>query len=241
MAEARIARNIAHLRERIAQAARRAGRTATDITLVAVSKTMPPETIRQAYDAGIRHFGENYVQEALPKINHALLRLPDIQWHFIGHLQTNKVRYAVGRFALIHSVDSLRIAQALGQRATQTGQQVPILLEVKIDPATTKFGLDADQVLDIAQQILHLPGLQLQGLMGMAPPHPDPEAARPGFRMLHQLFQQLPASARQILSMGMSADFEVAIEEGASMIRIGTALFGPRHTAPSTARKRTGE
>ncbi|MCS6777457.1 MAG: YggS family pyridoxal phosphate-dependent enzyme [Chloroherpetonaceae bacterium] len=241
MPEARIARNIAHLRERIAQAARRAGRTATDITLVAVSKTMPPEIVRQAYDAGIRHFGENYVQDALPKINHTLLQLPDIHWHFIGHLQTNKVRYVVGRFALIHSVDSLRIARALGQRAIQTGQQVPILLEVKIDPAATKFGLDADQVPDIAQQILHIPGVQLRGLMGMAPFHPDPEAARPGFRLLRQLLQQLPPDARQILSMGMSADFEVAIEEGANMIRIGTAIFGPRHSAPEAARSTAGE
>lgn len=228
MAEGLIARNIARVRERISEAAVRAGRTAEEITLVAVSKTMPPEAVVEAYQAGIRDFGENYVQDALTKIGHAPLDTPDIHWHFIGHLQTNKVKEVVGRFALIHSVDSLRLAQAIGQRAEQTGQTAHILLEVKLDPAATKFGLSREEALEAAEQVMQIPGVRLRGLMGMAPYAADPEVARPFFHALYQTFQQLPPESRQTLSMGMSGDYEAAIAEGSNLVRIGTAIFGPR-------------
>jgi PLP dependent protein len=228
MIQKQIARNIAQVRERIAQAAERAGRAAADITLVAVSKTRPAEDIAAAYAAGVYDFGENYVQEALAKAGQPSLDLPDMRWHFIGHLQSNKVREVVGRFALIHSVDSLSLAQALGQRATRFGQVADILLEVKLDPAATKFGFEPAATRVAVEQIGQIPGIRLRGLMGMAPYKPDPETARPFFQTLYSLFAHLPTEAQQMLSMGMSGDFEVAIEEGANMVRIGTALFGPR-------------
>jgi PLP dependent protein len=228
MTQEQIARNLTQVRERIAQAAERAGRAAEDITLVAVSKTRPAEDIAAAYAAGIRDFGESYVQEALAKASQPALALSDLRWHFIGHLQSNKVRDVVGRFALLHSVDSRSLAQALGQRAARFSQVADILLEVKLDPAATKFGFSPAATRDSVEQIAQIPGLRLRGLMGMAPYAPDPEAARPFFRTLHGLFTQLPSEMQHTLSMGMSGDFEVAIEEGASLVRIGTAVFGPR-------------
>jgi PLP dependent protein len=222
------ARNIEQIRERIAQAARRAGRKPEEITLVAVSKTRTSEEIASAYAAGVRDFGESYAQEVLTKIENPLLSLPDLRWHFIGHLQSNKVRDVVGRFALIHSVDSLGLAQTIGQRAVRSGLVADILLEIKLDPAATKYGFLPAETQVAVEQIAPIPGVRLQGLMGMAPYAETPEAARPFFQTLSRLFMQLPPEMQHTLSMGMSGDFEVAIEEGATMVRIGTALFGPR-------------
>jgi pyridoxal phosphate enzyme (YggS family) len=223
-----IAENIRRVRERIAQAARRSGRAEESVTLIAVTKTIAVARIAAAYAEGIRDFGENYVQEARAKIGTPPLDKDDLRWHFIGHLQTNKARDVLGRFALLHSVDSLALATALDKRAQATGQSADILLEVKLDPSATKFGFAPEATLEAAAQICALPGLRLCGLMGMAPFTADPEAARPAFRQLHSLFRQLPAAAQQSLSMGMTGDFEVAIEEGATHVRIGTAIFGPR-------------
>lgn len=228
MTEEHITRNLTVVRERIAEAAKRAGRTAEEITLLAVSKTISAEAIAFAYAAGVRDFGENYVQEAVTKVGQPPLDMLDVRWHFIGHLQSNKVRDVVGRFVLIHSVDSIALAQEIGKRAARLGQKVEILLEVKLDPAATKFGWTPLEVLTAAEQIARIDNVRLRGLMGMAPYAVDPEAARPYFRTLTNLFTQLPPEMRQTLSMGMSGDFEVAIEEGATMVRIGTAIFGPR-------------
>jgi PLP dependent protein len=228
MTAAEITANVAQVRARIAQAAERAGRNAEDITLVAVSKTMPPAQLVAAYSAGIRHFGENYVQEAVAKVAAPELALPDIQWHFIGHLQSNKVREVVGRFAMIHSVDTVALAQEIARRAQRSGLTVPILLEVKLDPAATKFGFEPNALPEAVAAMMPLVGVRLCGLMGMASYGLDPEQSRPCFRELRQQFARLPVAAQQTLSMGMTGDFEVAIEEGATHVRIGTALFGKR-------------
>jgi pyridoxal phosphate enzyme (YggS family) len=222
-----MAQNIARVRERMAQAAARAGRPVGTIALVAVTKTVEAERIVEAHHAGVHDFGENYVQEALAKMEALSFDRQEVRWHFIGHLQRNKVREALGRFALIQSVDSLALAAEIGKRAQQSGQ-ADILLEVKLDPAATKFGIAPEQTLEVAAQVQEIAGVRMCGLMGMAPFASDPEAARPFFRRLSHLFDQLPQGARQILSMGMSGDFEVAIEEGATLVRIGTALFGQR-------------
>jgi pyridoxal phosphate enzyme (YggS family) len=228
MAEAQIALNIARVRERIAQAASRSGREADSITLLAVTKTIAPERIIEAYAEGLRNFGENYVQEALAKMDVPLMKRQDMRWHFIGHLQRNKVRDVVGRFTLIQSVDSLALAQEIGKRSQQIGSVADLLLEVKLDPAAAKFGIAPAAVLDTADAVRQIAGIRLCGLMGMAPFASDPEAARPSFRQLYLLFRQLPVEAQQTLSMGMTGDFEIAIEEGTTLVRIGTAIFGPR-------------
>jgi PLP dependent protein len=223
-----IPQSVALIRTRITEACERSGRAPSSVTLVAVTKTVDLPRIRVAYRAGVQDFGENYVQEALTKVGDPELSDPALRWHFIGHLQRNKVREIIGRFALIHSVDSLALATEIGRRAEQIGAKAALLLEVKLDMATTKFGLLPEQTLATAQAVLDIPGVRLCGLMGMAPFGSNPEAARPAFRTLRTLFDQLPSEARQVLSMGMSSDFEVAIEEGATMVRIGTALFGNR-------------
>lgn len=223
-----IAQNVAAVRLRITQACERSGRDPSSVTLIAVTKTVDLPRIRAIYRAGVRDLGENYVQEALTKVGDPELPADAVRWHFIGHLQRNKVREIIGRFALIHSVDSLTLATEIGRRAEQDGKPADILLEVKLDPTATKFGLPPEQTLTTAQTVLDIPGVRLCGLMGMAPFGLTPEAARPAFRTLRTLFDQLPPEARRVLSMGMSSDFEVAIEEGATTVRIGTALFGKR-------------
>jgi pyridoxal phosphate enzyme (YggS family) len=220
-----IADNIARVRERIARAAERAGRDPAAITLVAVSKTVPPERVREAVAAGIRDLGENYYQEARDKLP---LFGPEVRWHFIGHLQTNKAKYIAGRFALVHSIDSDELARELGKRALAAGGEQPVLVEVKLDPEAAKFGVEPDAAPDLVSRVAEIPGLRLQGLMGMAPFVDDPDRTRPYFAQLRGLFELLPIEHRQILSMGMTSDFEIAIEEGATMVRIGTAIFGQR-------------
>ena len=223
-----IAQSVTAIRVRIAQACERSGRASSSVTLVAVTKSVPLLRIQAVVRAGVRDLGENYVQEALTKVGDPELRDATVHWHFIGHLQRNKVREIVGRFALIHSVDSLALATEIGRRSSHLGTTADLLLEVKLDPIATKFGIAPEETLATAQAVQDIPGVRLCGLMGMAPYGSDPEVTRPAFRTLRTLFDHLPPEAHQILSMGMSSDFEVAIEEGATLVRIGTALFGKR-------------
>jgi len=226
-----IADNIGRVRERIAAACARAGRRPEEVKLVAVSKTVPPERIRQAYDAGLRDFGENRVQEASAK--RPPLADLDATWHLVGHLQTNKARDARELFQYIHSVDSLRLAEKLDKAAVSGGGWLPVLLEVNLGEEPSKSGARGGEVLQLAEGVGLLPTLELRGLMVIPPFFEDPEQARPFFRRLRELAamiqsRKLPGVFMRELSMGMSHDFEVAIEEGATLVRIGTAIFGPR-------------
>lgn len=207
--------------------------------MVAVSKGQPPEVVRAAADLGLSLFGENKVQEAKAKIPLCPGRL---RWHLIGHLQTNKARDAVHFFEMIHSVDSLRLAEEIQRQADKAAKQVSVLLEVNVAGEASKFGYRPDALLDELSALNALPRLEIHGLMTMAPWSPDPEKARPHFRRLRELKQECEqrlGAPLAHLSMGMTGDFEVAIEEGATLVRIGTALFGerPRHTplGPSAA------
>jgi pyridoxal phosphate enzyme (YggS family) len=224
--------------ERIATAAVRAGRDPGGIRLIAVSKAQPAEAIRAAFAAGLREFGENYLEEAEPKIR-ALD--PSITWHMIGHLQSRKAKAAAALFPLIHSIDSLALARRLSRFAAEAGKTIAILLECNLSGEVSKFGFPAaeasawDGILREWEQILPLPGLAVAGLMTMAPYAEDPETSRPVFRRLRELREraarELPQAGWQELSMGMSDDFEQAVEEGATMLRIGRALFGPRRAS----------
>lgn len=225
-----IADNIVRVRERIAAACARVGRRPEEVKLVAVSKTVPAERIRQAYEAGLRHFGENRVQEAEAKRS-ALGDLA-VTWHLVGHLQTNKAKPARELFQYIQSVDSLRLAEKL-DKVAPPGQRLPVLLEVNLAAESTKSGAREQEVLQLAEGVGRLPTLELRGLMVIPPFAEDPEQARPFFRRLRELAEMiesrsLPGISMRELSMGMSHDFDVAIEEGATMVRVGTAIFGPR-------------
>ncbi len=222
-------RNLRQVRERIARAAERAGRDPAEITLVAVTKTVSVEGIRLAYDLGLRDFGENRVEEALPKAQ----ALPaDIRWHCIGHVQRRKARLAVELSYLLHSVDSVRLAQRLQRFCEELGRDLPILLEVNISGEETKYGFRPEEVAEAVPEIAACHRLRIQGLMTIAPLVADPEEARPCFRALRALRDALAARYPDLdwrhLSMGMTGDFEVAVEEGATLVRIGQALFGPR-------------
>lgn len=217
---ATIAERVAHVRQRVERAAERAGRSSTDVTIVAVSKGFPPAAIDQAVAAGIAHVGENRVQEAAAKII-ALRGLP-VTWHLVGHLQTNKAKTALELFDIIHSVDSLHLAEVLSRRAQRP---LPILLEVNVAGEPSKFGFPPDEVAAAADAVTRLPHLDLRGLMTVAPLVSNPEAVRPVFRQLRRLRDAL---GLRELSMGMTDDFEVAIEEGATLVRIGRAIFGER-------------
>ncbi|HYA89362.1 MAG TPA: YggS family pyridoxal phosphate-dependent enzyme [archaeon] len=224
-----IAANLEEIRERIARAAERAGRAAADVTLVAVSKTFPAEAIRAAYSAGVRHFGENRVQEWESKA--PLLGDLDATWHLIGHLQSNKARRAAHLFHRVDSVDSIALAQKLDAAAAEEGKCLRVLIEVHLGEETTKSGVAEAELTELAREIAMLPQLELLGLMAIPPFTEDPEGARPYFRKLHELRDGLSRAfgkALPVLSMGMSHDFEVAIEEGATEIRVGTAVFGAR-------------
>jgi len=223
--------NIARVQERIAEACRRAGRRPEDVKLVAVSKTVPPDRIRAAYDAGLRDFGENRVQEANAK--RAALSDLTVTWHLVGHLQTNKAKLARELFHCVHSLDSLRLAQKLDEAAVCSGERLPVLIEVNLGEEQTKSGVREQDVLPLAEQVSRLATIELRGLMVLPPFFEDPEQARPFFRRLRELAgtigsASLPGVSMRELSMGMSHDFEVAIEEGATMVRIGTAIFGRR-------------
>ena len=230
-----IPENIASIRDRIAAAACRAGRQPEDIALMAVSKTFPAERIREAYDAGLRMFGENRVQEFAGKAN-ALRDLHSAEWHLIGHLQTNKATKAVELFAAVDSVDSLRLAQKLNASAQQLGKKLKVLIEINVGGEAAKSGvapesLELEELLSAAPELEHL---EFRGLMTIPPFNDDPQEARPYFRKLRdlrdQITRRLPGFNMRELSMGMSHDFEVAIEEGSTCVRVGTAIFGERST-----------
>ena len=222
------AENLHSIQQRIAAASTRAGRNPNDVRLLAVSKTHPPETIRLAVECGQLHFGENKIQEAKAKIP---LCPGKAHWHFIGHLQSNKVRDAVELFEMIQGVDSLGIAQEISKRAAQAGKTLPILLEVNVAGEGSKFGYKPEQLLAELSELNALPKIEIHGLMAIPPYTPVPEKARPYFQKLRELklqCEQILGAPLPHLSMGMSGDFEVAIEEGATLVRIGTALFGER-------------
>ncbi|MCL6620711.1 MAG: YggS family pyridoxal phosphate-dependent enzyme [Syntrophobacterales bacterium] len=225
-----IARRLADIRERMAAAARRAGRDPAAVRLVAVSKSVGLEALREAVAAGQRLIGENYLQEAKDKI--AALG-PEVEWHFIGHLQSNKAKAAVGRFALIHSLDRLGLAEALETAAARQNRVQEVLVQVKVGGEASKSGVAPEAAADLLRELSRFPHLRVVGLMTLPPFLPDPEAVRPYFRALRELRDRLVAqgladTGLPELSMGMSGDFEVAVEEGATLIRVGTALFGPR-------------
>lgn len=223
-----IKENLQRVQERIAQAALKVGRSPEEITLVAVSKKQSPEKIRQAADAGAGVFGENYVQEAQEKI--PLLDRP-AQWHLIGHLQSNKVKFVVPLFTMIHTVDSLDLARVISQRAGMEGKIQQILIQVNVAEEESKSGTSTEEALELAGKVSELPHISLEGLMTVPPFLDDPDQVRPYFVRLRDLRDKLnrylPAPLRH-LSMGMSHDFEVAIEESATLVRVGSAIFGPR-------------
>jgi pyridoxal phosphate enzyme (YggS family) len=220
--------NIAKIRERIAAAAERSGRDPGDVRLVAVSKTVGTDLIRQAVEAGQRVFGENRVQEALEKI--AEIRAPGLEWHMIGRLQRNKAKFVAGTFSLVHSVDSAELAEELQKHAEKKGIVQRILVEVKLSEEETKGGVGADDLEALLGLITGLRNLRLEGLMTVPPFFPDPEAARPYFRRLREMRDRLQDRGFSLpeLSMGMSGDFEAAVEEGATLVRVGSAIFGER-------------
>lgn len=223
--------NLKNVEENIMAACKRAGRDRSEITLIAVSKTKPVDMLQEVYDQGIREFGENKVQELCDKIE----VLPgDIHWHMIGHLQTNKVKYIVGKTALIHSVDSLHLAQEIEKQAAKQEVIVPILVEVNIAEEKSKFGIHKEEAFELVKSIALLPHLRIQGLMTIAPFVEDPEDNRLYFRQIHQLSvdikeQNIDNVRMDVLSMGMTGDYTVAIEEGATMVRVGTGIFGERN------------
>lgn len=227
--ESEIKLNISAINKRIATAAMGCGRDPEQVRLVAVGKTQNTETIAHAIAGGAGIIGENYIQEAREKFE-ALYNL-DTQWHFIGHLQSNKAKYAVRIFDLIHSVDSLKLAQAIDKYADKAGKKQHILLQVNISGESTKSGVENEQAVELVQRISALDNLKIRGLMTMPPFFDAPQRARPYFSALRVLRDQMQNQLRielPDLSMGMTGDFEVAIEEGATMVRIGTALFGAR-------------
>jgi PLP dependent protein len=223
-----LAANLETLQQRIHRACERAGRAPDEITLLAVTKGQPPEVVKAAADLGQFFFGENKVQEARAKIP---LCPGKLRWHFIGHLQSNKCRDAVELFEMIQSVDSLSLAQEIAKRAEQGARTMSIMLEVNAAGEASKFGYPPEQLLAELKAIHALSRLEIQGLMTIPPWSPEAEKVRPYFRRLRELkaeCEQILGVSLLHLSMGMSDDFEVAIEEGATMVRIGTALFGPR-------------
>jgi pyridoxal phosphate enzyme (YggS family) len=229
-----IAENIAEVREQIAAAARRSGRSPAEITLMAVSKTFPPDRIREAHAAGLHVFGENRVQEFAGKAE-ALRSLPDAEWHLIGHLQTNKAAKAAELFDAVDSVDSVRMAEKLNASAQAAGKTLSVLIEINVGGEQAKSGVapSSDELEQILQRAPQWSNLRIQGLMTVPPYTEDPEGSRPYFRRLRQIrdsiaVRDLPQVGDSVLSMGMSHDFEVAIEEGATCVRVGTAIFGER-------------
>lgn len=226
-----IAGNIKYVESRMDSACKRAGRNREDVTLIAVSKTKPVSMLKEAYDAGCRHFGENKVQELVRKYE----ELPkDIKWHMIGHLQRNKVKYIIDKVYLIHSVDSLRLAEEISREAVKKNVTAHILVEVNIAEEATKFGTAGDETAALIESICKLPSVKVEGLMTVAPYVENSEENRQCFVSLRQLFvdimrKNIDNVNMSVLSMGMTGDYEVAIEEGATCVRVGTGIFGERH------------
>ena len=225
--------NLIQVEQNNEEACRRAGRDRSEVTLIAVSKTKPVETLQEAYDLGVRVFGENKVQEMADKYE----VLPkDIRWHLIGHLQRNKVKYIIDKAVLIHSVDSLRLAQTIEKEAKKHNLTAHILIEVNVAREESKFGIFPEDLEALVDEIAKLPHIQVDGLMTIAPFVPDPEENRPVFRELRKLSVDISAKKvdnvnMSVLSMGMTNDYQVAIEEGATMVRVGTGIFGARNYA----------
>ena len=223
---------IKHVKERIRAAARACGRPESDIRLVTVSKTMPAEIVKKAIEIGMTDFGENYIQEAREKIT--TLSAYPVTWHYIGHLQSNKAKYAVRMFDLIHSVDSLKLARELDKCARKNGKVQDVLVQVNVAREDSKSGVYVDETLRLLKDISQLDNIAVKGLMTMPPYFNAPDRVRPFFAALRQLRdrikdEDIAGIFMQELSMGMTGDFEVAIEEGATMVRVGTAIFGERH------------
>jgi pyridoxal phosphate enzyme (YggS family) len=232
-----IAENIGRIRDRIQRAARHAARRQEEICLMGVTKTMSPEQVREAYAAGIRLFGENRVQEFAGKVG-ALRDLEDAEWHMIGHLQSNKAARVVELFDATESLDSVRLAEKLNAAAAQLKKKLPVLVEINIGGEEAKSGLapDSAELDDLLNRASQLTFLDFRGLMTVPPYSDNPEHSRPYFRRMRQIrdaisARKLPAAGMDVLSMGMSHDFEVAVEEGSTCVRIGTAIFGKRKTS----------
>lgn len=223
--------NLQQVEENVAAACSKAGRNRNEVTLIAVSKTKPLEMLNEIYGQGVREFGENKVQEMCDKIE----QMPeDINWHMIGHLQTNKVKYIVGKTALIHSVDSVHLAKEISKQAVKNQVSVDILIEVNIAQEDTKFGIRAEDTMQLVKDISLLPNIQIKGLMTIAPFVQNPEENRPYFKAIKQLSvdinkENIDNVSMDILSMGMTGDYMVAIEEGSTMVRVGTGIFGERN------------
>ena len=223
--------NLANVEKNIEQACKNAGRSRDEVTLIAVSKTKPVEMLQEIYDENIRDFGENKVQELCSKMG----RLPsDIRWHMIGHLQRNKVKYIVGKVELIHSVDTYRLAEEINIQAKKQNVIVPILVEVNIAHEESKFGISAEDAILLVEEISKLENIRIKGLMTIAPYVENPEDNRLYFRKIKQLSvditnKNIDNVFMEILSMGMTGDYMVAIEEGATMVRVGTGIFGERN------------
>jgi len=227
-----IAARVAAVRERIARAAERAGRPSEEITLVAVSKTWPAEDVRGAFEAGVKDFGENRVQEAEDKIAAlAELRAQGLSWHLVGHLQGNKARRAASLFDVVHSVDGADLARRLDRIGRERAEPVRVLVQADLAGEATKHGIPEAELLPLLEELTRAPGLRVDGLMLLPPWEEDPERVRPWFRRLRELrdaARERGLLAGSGLSMGMSHDFEVAVEEGATWVRVGTAIFGAR-------------
>lgn len=226
-----IKENLAYVEEQIAKACQRVGRNREEVTLIAVSKTKPIHLIEEVIDFGIREFGENKVQEIMDK--YEMIKTP-VKWHMIGHLQRNKVKYIVDKVCLIHSVDSYRLAEMINQEAAKKGVNCDILIEVNIAKEDTKYGLMEEEVLPLIEQIAKLSNIKIKGLMTIAPYVENSEKNRVHFRNLRNLYVDIKSKNidnvdMKILSMGMTNDYEVAIEEGATMVRVGTGIFGQRN------------
>lgn len=225
-----IRENLALVQENIKKACEKAGRDSSEVTLIAVSKTKPVFMLSEAYEAGVREFGENKVQELTEKLE----ELPrDIHWHMIGHLQRNKVKYLIGKTALIHSVDSMRLAEEISQQAVKHQVTVDILVEVNIAKEETKFGITCEDTITLVSNIAALPRIRIRGLMTIAPFVSNPEENRIYFRQMKELSvdimkKNIDNVDMGVLSMGMTGDYTVAIEEGATMVRVGTGIFGER-------------
>lgn len=226
-----IQENILEVQNKIKNACANSNRNVDDVTLIAVSKTKPVSMLQEAYDAGIRDFGENHVQEIVEKYD----QLPsDIRWHMIGHLQRNKVKYIIDKVVMIHSVDSLRLAEEISKQALKHNLVMPILVELNIGDEATKFGISKEDSIQLVKQISALPNLKIKGLMTVAPFVENAEENRDYFRTMKQLSvdimkENIDNVCMDILSMGMTGDYEVAIEEGANMVRVGTGIFGHRN------------
>ncbi len=229
-----IAGRLEAVRERLARACQRAGRRPDEVTLVGVTKTFPVEVVAAARQAGLRDFGENRVQELIEKATAlpGTIQGGDIRWHMVGHLQRNKAKDIVACADVFHALESLRLAAELDRRAAQAGRRLPCFVQVNVSGEASKFGLEPGDVLDLLDRLLAYEHLQVVGLMTLAAPVADPEAVRSQFRRLRQVFERYnqtgPPQPMSFLSMGMSGDYEVAVEEGATHVRLGTALFGPR-------------